>query len=978
MMRSTRFIGLLVAISLIALFTKNETFAQGNILTVTNTLSNTTTGGCDSDCSLLDAIYASELTSDVETIQFNISGTPPFTILTPDNNGYQIHQSVVIDATTQPGYIDKPLIQIRPSSISTSAGIDVEKAGTNPYALAVTIRGLAINSITHGDGIVLGYGQNLIEQNFIGVNTAGTLGQPNDIGIYTRSANNVIRNNVISGNNIVGIYLISSSGTNNQVVGNFIGTNFDGSLPIPNKDGIDVLEGANSNIIGGITPADRNIISSNTGWGIYILGSDDYPTLNTHNTTVQGNYIGTDSLGTHDLGNGAGGIEIYRSDSNIIGGTSGTTPGGDCTGACNLISGNSVGIYILVDAGGTSEENQIQGNFIGTTFTGQVALPNDSVGIAIYSSSNTVGGTTPAARNLISGNTTHGIQLSGLGTFGNKIWGNYIGTDTTGFSELGNHAYGIYINQFAYGNQIGDGTDEGANWIGFNGKAGVGIDNAVDSNGFYADQNLITANSIFYNTGLGIDLLPTGITANDVGDNDAGGNGLQNAPVISSVVSRDNTTISGTLNSAPNRDYIIEFFASSACDGLGYGEGEVFLGSASATTNGSGNVTFQGNITPPADGEAVITATAIDNDATLDSPFVWNTSEFSACKAAQTDLSITNMDSVDPVLPGDSLSYTLTVSNSNAATASYADNVIVTDTLPVGLIYVSATPSQGTCSFDLPTRKVTCHIGQVTMSETITIATTVSPSIATATINNTATVTTDTHDTVLSNNTATQTTGIAHANLGVVITDTPDPVLADSMLTYKVVVSNLGTDTATNVALTDTLPANVYVIGFTTTQGSCTLGTGIINCSLGTLNNGASATVTILMRPDTQMQNTIITNKATVSGLQVDTVPANNLFTATTKVNPSSGMPPLNLFTISTPTLTWNSISWAAAYEIQVDNDSGFNSPNFDMNNIPQGTFTVTTSALADGIWYWHVRAKRDDGTWGGWSATASFMIDTP
>jgi len=309
-----------------------------------------------------------------------------------------------------------------------------------------------------------------------------------------------------------------------------------------------------------------------------------------------------------------------------------------------------------------------------------------------------------------------------------------------------------------------------------------------------------------------------------------------------------------------------------------------------------------------------------------------------------------------------------------------ADNIAVTDTLPAGLAYVSATPSQGTCDFDLPSRKVTCAVGQVAngAAATVTIATTVSPSIATSTISNTASVTTDTHDTVPINNAVTQTTRIAHSNLRVTITDTPDPVLADAVLTYSVVVSNLGTDAATNVALTDTLPANVYLIGVTSTQGSCTPGSGVINCNLGTLNNSASASVIILMRPTYQFQNTTITNTASVSALQVDSVPANNSLTVTTKVNPSSGIPSLNLFTTSTPTLTWNTVTWAIAYEIQVDDNTGFTNPNFDKNDVPPGTLSATTTSLSDGIWYWRVRAKQTDGNWGGWSATASFMIDTP
>jgi len=985
MPHSNRFICLLFAISLMALFTTNQASAQSNILVVTNTGSGTTSGGCDADCTLQDAIDQSESTTGiVETIQFNISGSGPFTILT--NSTYRIRHSVIIDATTQPGYSGKPRIQIQPGNASVTDGIYVEDITDYDPTLSVTIRGLAINGFVKGAGILLGNGHNhLIEQNFIGVNPAGTLAQPNGTGVSTRARNTVIHQNVISGNNNSGVLMVNNGvgrdSINNQIIGNFIGTNFNGTAAIPNKDGIQIRDGANHNIVGGTTAADRNIISGNTEWGVFSDGSDIYPSLNSNSNTIQGNYIGTDVTGMFDLGNGADGIFIQRSDNNIIGGTTGTSPGGNCTGACNLISGNNAGIDIFGDSRGSAENNLIQGNYVGTTVTGQAALPNNWVGIALDSSSNTVGGTTPAARNLISGNNTFGMQLSGPDTFGNVITGNYIGTDRSGLNDLGNQYEGIYISGAAYGNRIGDGTDQGANWIGFNGALnnhpGIGMDD-TPSNGFYPDQNVITGNSIFYNGGLGIDLLPVGITDNDTGDGDTGPNGLQNTPILNSIVTRADTTVSGSLNSAANRDYIIEFFSNTDCDESGNGEGEFFLGSVPVTTDGNGNAPILATLNPPADLNTAITATAIDNDATANSVFVGNTSEFSACKAAQTNLSITNVDSADPVLPGDSLTYTLTVSN--PAAESYAGNVIVTDTLPVGLTYVSANPSQGTCSFDSPTRKVTCSIGQLpnNVTATVAIATTVNLSITTTTLSNTASVTSDTFDPLLSNNTAKQTTGIAHANLGLTITDSPDPVLADALLTYKVVVTNFGTDTATNVALTDTLPANVSLISAVATQGSCTPGSGIINCNLGTLNNRQGASVIILIRPNYQAQNTTIISTASVSALQVDPITTNNSVSASTRVNASSGIPPLYQYTIATPTLTWNSISWATGYQIEVDDNSGFANPNFHDNSIPSNTLSATTTLLTDGIWYWHVRAKKADGTWGGWSATGSFMIDQP
>jgi PKD repeat protein len=86
-----------------------------------------------------------------------------------------------------------------------------------------------------------------------------------------------------------------------------------------------------------------------------------------------------------------------------------------------------------------------------------------------------------------------------------------------------------------------------------------------------------------------------------------------------------NTIITGTLNSIPNTEFTLEFFANTACDPSGFGEGEIFLGSTVTTTNSSGDVSFTVTFTPAIPGEQFITATATDPNG--------NTSEFSECVA---------------------------------------------------------------------------------------------------------------------------------------------------------------------------------------------------------------------------------------------------------------------------------------------------------------------------------------------------------
>jgi titin len=288
------------------------------------------------------------------------------------------------------------------------------------------------------------------------------------------------------------------------------------------------------------------------------------------------------------------------------------TIGGTAPGARNVISGNRVGVLPGLNG------NLVQGNFIGTDVTGTAALGNSSDGVTFgsVSNSNTIGGTAAGACNVISGNQLNGVRIAGARTNGNVVQGNFIGTQMDGTSPLGNTGHGLLITVFTSMNTIG-GTAMGAgNTIVFNGGDGVFVDSTAGTN------NAILSNSIFSNTGLGIDLGADGVTPNDPGDGDTGANNLQNFPVLTSASSSvGGTTIAGTLNSTPNTTFRLEFYSNAAGDPSGFGEGETFIGSTMVTTDGSGNnsftVTFP--ITVPAG--HVITATATDPGN--------NTSEFS-------------------------------------------------------------------------------------------------------------------------------------------------------------------------------------------------------------------------------------------------------------------------------------------------------------------------------------------------------------
>jgi CSLREA domain-containing protein len=397
----------------------------------------------------------------------------------------------------------------------------------------------------------------------------------------------------------------------------------------------------------------KGLVISNWDNGIF-LGVD------ATGNTVRGNFIGTDASGSN-LSNNIG-IALTNALNNTIGGTS--------AAARNLISDNGAGISM---SGGS--DNMIQGNYIGTNAAGDARLGNNQ-GVALSNAqNNTVGGTTAAERNIISGNGTWGVRISDAESMRNKVQGNYIGTDVTGTvtdpdgtpdsgDELGNGLNGVLIQTGAHDNTIG-GTAAGAsNIISGNGNggadplqntlSGVEIQFANTDLPSKATGNRILSNSIYDNVKLGIDLYytndPPGVTCNDDDpppDSDDGPNHLQNFPEITSARlttrrigehRRKVTLVRGTLDSTPStatttQTFTLQFFGSpeaddtpSICAPSGFGEGKRFLGQESVITDSSGNANFTFMTRKKVPKGQVVTATATDRST-------GDTSEFSQAAA---------------------------------------------------------------------------------------------------------------------------------------------------------------------------------------------------------------------------------------------------------------------------------------------------------------------------------------------------------
>jgi hypothetical protein len=327
-------------------------------------------------------------------------------------------------------------------------------------------------------------------------------------GLRITAGSSVVSGLVINRFSSDGVELGGNGG--NIVKGCFIGTNATGTVDLGNAfHGLNTA--SSNNTIGGTAAAARNVISGNDNTGISM-------TAGTTGNLVQGNFIGTNAAGTGAIGNGSGVVTEGQSGNSASHRIGGTVPG-----ARNIISGNKgPGISI----GGTLSGHLVQGNFIGTDVTGSVAVGNVSDGVIINfgSANNTIGGTTPGARNVISGNGRNGVRSD---YHPNTVQGNLIGTQTNGVSPLGNGLNGVLIN-FFNDNAIGGSASGAGNTIAFNGGAGVLV---------LGSTSPVSSNAVFANVGLGIDLDGDGVTPNDPCDGDAGSNNRQNTPVITSASS---------------------------------------------------------------------------------------------------------------------------------------------------------------------------------------------------------------------------------------------------------------------------------------------------------------------------------------------------------------------------------------------------------------------------------------------------------
>jgi uncharacterized membrane protein len=512
------------------------------------------------------AINQANASAGADIINFNIAAAQPWTItVASELPALTDPAGVTIDGSV--GGV--PKIEIRGNSGTSSVvGQGILVASSNNV-----IRGLIINGFMEashreyrGAGIVVSGvvndvqlasapSNNTIELCYLGTdytgNAAGPGGTANNFnaGIILEygASSTTIQNNVISGNNQWGIYLVSDTSSalsqqNNSIANNKIGLNAAGNAALANgSHGVFISDNSNNNTVG-----PGNIISGNGAkknsslYGVYVLGARTGGGYISGNQ-VKGNKIGTDATGTTAIPNtgqlnvGSGGVGIGQSQGTLI--------GGPAAADGNQISGNQEYGVIAKDTSFAATPGitgaVIENNKIGVAADGVTKLANSQGGVLLWSKAS---GVTVGPTNLIAGNAFFGVRILGVAgvtdpaqqTRNNTITGNFIGTDAGGTTAISNGNYGIRIQGGSAGNTISD------NIIRNHALVGVSLEPDTGATPLSPTGNMFTNNQISNNATTGMQLLGTS-TGNIIGP----GNVIANHTTSGLAIATSQNTVKG-------------------------------------------------------------------------------------------------------------------------------------------------------------------------------------------------------------------------------------------------------------------------------------------------------------------------------------------------------------------------------------------------------------------------------------------------
>ena len=368
----------------------------------------------------------------------NLIGTNPAGTTAVGNGSYGVlvygsSANTIGGATGSPGTGPGNVI-----SGNSQAGIQIFNPG-GTQAINNVVLGNLVGTDAKGKA-GLGNGSDGIEIENASDNTIG--------GVSTADCNMISGN---AGNGVLIVQFPNLSASNNHILGNVIGANAADTTGLRNLgSGVELIDGS-ANFVGGASEGATlldtevpsgggqggqpgNLISGNGQWGVMIQLTG--ASVGQAQSVIQGNVIGLDASHTGAVGNGQGGVFV----DNVTSQPLGQTIGGSVAGAGNLITGNAnVGIQLVGEqAGGSGANDVVQGNLIGLNAAGNVVnlgggVSGNGTGILVSNSPNDlIGGTSPADRNVISGNSQSGIQLFGVLSTGDTVLGNFIGTNLPG------------------------------------------------------------------------------------------------------------------------------------------------------------------------------------------------------------------------------------------------------------------------------------------------------------------------------------------------------------------------------------------------------------------------------------------------------------------------------------------------------------------------------------------------------------------
>lgn len=524
-----------MSVALVAVFVLSMIFV-GKANAATFTVTNTNDSGAGSLREAINDANGNGNPATMDIIEFTIPGSGVKTI-TVATALPVLTEKVTVNGYTQPGASANTaaapnplngtiLVEINGENVSGDGAAPGEASGLNIASADCVIKGLSI-------------------YNFGGVTSGGAVNG----AIAVLAANAVIQ-------------------------GNYLGVKADGLTVGDGRADAAVGLISVSALVGGTNPADRNVLfaksNSNVTATIFTVGSG---------SEIYGNYIGIGKDGVTDLtpeaadANGLNppfsfGINMTNDGGNIVGGPN--------TGQRNVISGNTANVIF------SSDNNVVQGNYIGTDYTGNInsSFTNGAGVINSVGDQNQLGGINAGEGNVLMGLKGFGVNINefSLPTIPYEISGQRLSVLGNSISDIGVFSLNVFGNS----------------------NLGIDIARQID-------------------TGDPADFVPDvfeqfGPDGNDIGDSDSGANGRINSPQLSAAKQTANqiaVTYSLDATDSPSNTYRVEFFANDASTIFGAGPGKELLGAVTVSpgTNLTANLAVSGDYANKA---LSATTTAID------------------------------------------------------------------------------------------------------------------------------------------------------------------------------------------------------------------------------------------------------------------------------------------------------------------------------------------------------------------------------